>query len=181
MMLQRNVRARRLSMTLVKKYSNRRLYDTDDSRYITLDELAVKIREGNDVQVVDAKTGEDLTQGTLTQLILEGPAAKLLPVPLLRQLIRMQDDALAEFLGKYVTAALDLYLAARDGAEQVAPYFPFASVPMQATQAFLRLFSGNSRESSPRPARTTEDTANDMAALRRELAELRDEMRNRHG
>jgi polyhydroxyalkanoate synthesis repressor PhaR len=56
---------------LVKKYSNRRLYDTESSQYITLEELAGKIRAGSDAQVVDAKTGQDLTQATLTQIILE--------------------------------------------------------------------------------------------------------------
>ena len=75
--------------TVVKKYSNRRLYDTDESRYITLEELTEKIRAGADVRVVDAKTNEDLTQATLTQIILEGPAARLLPIPLLSQLIRI--------------------------------------------------------------------------------------------
>jgi len=81
---------------IVKKYSNRRLYDTEGSSYVTLEELADKIRQGADVRVLDAKTGEDLTQATLTQIILESRgAARLLPIPLLLQLIRMGDDALA--------------------------------------------------------------------------------------
>jgi polyhydroxyalkanoate synthesis repressor PhaR len=146
-------------MIVVKKYSNRRLYDTEDSRYITLEELATKIRRGTDVEVVDAKTGADLTQATLTQLILEGPAAKLLPVPLLHQLIRMQDDALAEFFSKYVSAALELYVAAKDGVSM----FPFASMPMQATSAFMRLFTSRG--------------SNEVDALRREVADLREELR----
>lgn len=172
-------------MTIVKKYSNRRLYDTDESRYITLDELASKIRRGADVRVIDAKSGVDLTQPTLTQLILEGPAAKLLPVPLLRQLVRMGDDALAEFFGKYVSAALELYLAARNGAQHVAPYFPFATLPMQATNAILRLFGGGGHgPASPRTAETVEDDdgrSDDVAQLRRELEELREEMRRSRG
>ena len=81
---------------VIKKYPNRRLYDTEESRYITLDELTEKVRKGTDVTIVDAKSGQDLTQATLTQIILETPAARSLPVPLLRQLIRMQDDALGE-------------------------------------------------------------------------------------
>jgi polyhydroxyalkanoate synthesis repressor PhaR len=176
-------------MVLVKKYSNRRLYDTESSRYITLDELAAKIREGADVQVVDAKTNEDLTQATLTQLILEGPAARLLPVPLLRRLLRMQDDALAEFFGKYVVWALDLYLSARNGAQQVAPYFPFASLPMQATDAMLRWFSRGSappptpRGSPPPPNAYDDDSPppterSEIAQLRAELEMLKQEMRN---
>ena len=110
---------------IVKKYSNRRLYDTDESRYITLEELTEKVRRGTDVEVIDAKTGADLTQATLTQIMLETKAAKLLPTPLLARLIRMQDDALAEFFGKYLSAALEVYLSAKQGAQAVAPYFPF--------------------------------------------------------
>lgn len=99
---------------LVKKYGNRRLYDTDASRYVTLEELAEKIRAGADARVVDAKTNEDLTQSTLTQIILESRGAgRLLPVPLLVQLIRLGDDALAEFFGRYVSWALEIYLQTR--------------------------------------------------------------------
>jgi len=66
---------------IVKKYGNRRLYDTSDSRYITLENLADKVRQGAEVQVVDAKTGEDLTAPTLTQILIEGRGAgRLLPV-----------------------------------------------------------------------------------------------------
>ena len=89
---------------IVKKYSNRRLYDTSDSRYVTLEELAEKVRQGEDVRVVDAKTGEDLTAATLTQIIVEGRgAAKLLPVPLLTQLVRLGDSA--EFAASIKTQA----------------------------------------------------------------------------
>lgn len=102
---------------LVKKYPNRRLYDTLESRYITLEELAEKIRAGADARVIDAKTDEDLTQQTLTQIILESRnAARLLPVPLLVQLVRMGDDALAEFFSRYVAWALEVYLATKQNA-----------------------------------------------------------------
>jgi polyhydroxyalkanoate synthesis repressor PhaR len=127
-----------MALATIKKYSNRRLYDTEESRYITLEELTEMVRRGTDVRVIDAKTGEDLTQPTLVQLILESNAAKLLPVPLLAQLIRMQDDALAEFLGRYVSAALEVYLTAKRGAQAVAPYFPLAQVPFSASHAMAR-------------------------------------------
>lgn len=135
---------------LVKKYSNRRLYDTEASRYVTLEDLAEKVKRGADVLVVDAKTGEDLTQGTLTQLILESRGAgRLLPVPLLLQLIRMGDDALAEFFGRYLSGALELYLQAKQGARSIAPYAPFATIPFAATNALARLLSGVSAWSEP--------------------------------
>jgi polyhydroxyalkanoate synthesis repressor PhaR len=172
---------------IVKKYSNRRLYDTEDSRYITLDELAQKVRRGSDVRVVDAKTGDDLTQATLTQIILESDAARLLPVSLLTQLVRMQDDALAEFFGRYVSTALELYNQARSGAHQVTPYFPFAQVPLQAADAFFRMFSGGPppRPASPPPPRDPEPepppARDDVADLRRELEELKRAIRHVSG
>lgn len=130
-------------MITIKKYSNRRLYDTSQSRYITLEELAEKIKGGEDVQVIDAKSGNDLTQGTLTQIIMESRgAAKLLPVPLLTQLIRMENEALVEFFGKYMGAALNLYLQAQRRARAIAPYYPFANAPFLATEAMARFLGG---------------------------------------
>ena len=166
---------------IVKKYSNRRLYDTDESRYITLEELTEKIRAGADVRVVDAKSGDDLTQATLTQIILETDAARFLPVPLLAKLIRMQDDALGEFFSQYVSAALELYLHAKQGAQAMAPYFPFATMPFTASNAFARLFSAQDGE-RPRkrePERDESERDSDVAELRRELDELKRELRRR--
>ena len=189
---------------LVKKYSHRRLYDTAASRYVTLEELAEKVKRGADVRVVDAKSDEDLTQQTLAQIILESRGAgRLLPVPLLVQLIRMGDDALAEFLGRYLSHALDLYLSAKHGAQTIAPYAPFATIPFAATNALARLLSGVSQWAEPAPpppplgpilvapppgaeapppppsAPALTDTSAEMAALRREMAELRDVVRDR--
>jgi polyhydroxyalkanoate synthesis repressor PhaR len=142
--------------TLIKKYGNRRLYDTGESKYITLEELSRKIQEGADVRVVDAKTGEDLTQGTLTQIIIEGRgAARMLPVPLLIQLIRLGDDALAEFFGRYVSDALSVYLEMMRGATAVARFNPFAAMPFSAGDALARMWMGSpfgvSRAAQPPP------------------------------
>lgn len=179
---------------VIKKYSNRRLYDTERSRYITLEELTATIRDGIDVRIVDAKSGADLTQATLALLVIEGDAAKTMPVPLLLQLVRMGDDALAEFFSKYVTNALEMYLAARQGVSAVSPYFPFASLPLQAADAVLRLFGAQRPGAGPvidpnahghAPAADDEPaepasapaTSSEVADLRRELAELRRELR----
>jgi len=133
-----------VATVLIKKYGNRRLYDTSDSRYVTLDELAAKIRTGADLRVVDAQTGEDLTQATLTQLVLEtGHAARFLPVQLLMQMIRLSDDALAEFFSRYVTGALDLYLQAKRGVQSIASYNPLAQLPIAATDALARMWMGS--------------------------------------
>ncbi len=161
---------------LVKKYSNRRLYDTSASRYVTLDELAAKIKDGEDARVVDAKTGEDLTQATLAQIIIESRGgARLLPVPLLIQLIRLGDVALAEFLGRYLSWALELYLQMKQGA-QALPLQPFASLPFTATNALARLLVGpaawmDSAGAAPAPPKPPQ--ADELAELRREIDALK--------
>ncbi|MFL5455364.1 MAG: polyhydroxyalkanoate synthesis regulator DNA-binding domain-containing protein [Myxococcales bacterium] len=160
---------------LIKKYGNRRLYDTARSRYITLEELAELIKGGEDVHVADAKTGEDLTTGTLAQIIIEGRgAARLLPVPLLVQLIRMGDDALSEFLGQYVTWALEVYLQARHGVQSMAPYNPFLSL---LPGAFPRALGAPGAPRPPPPA--TRAPSDDVAELRRELEELKKTLNKR--
>ncbi len=177
-------------MTTIKKYSNRRLYDTGLSRYITLDELAAKIRGGDEVRVVDAKSGDDLTQATLTQLILESPTARLLPVGLLHRLLRMQDDAIAEFFSSYVTWALDVYLAAKSGGQTLGSIMPFGSNPWPG--ALARMFGGgpfwpgqSAPAPTPAPPAPAEapvsdsgDVSGDLQALRAELEELK---RSIHG
>jgi polyhydroxyalkanoate synthesis repressor PhaR len=138
---------------VIKKYSNRRLYDTAESRYITLDELAGCIRQGADVRVLDAQTGDEITQATLTQIILEGRgAAQFLSVPILTQLIRMNDDALADFFGRWISAALELYQQARQGAQAIAPYNPLAAVPFAATNVITRLLGSVPGPWLPNPA-----------------------------
>jgi len=96
---------------IIKKYGNRRLYDTSTSRYINLEEIATLVREGKEVRVVDAKTGEDLTRVTLTQIIVEdakgGPTG--LPLELLRQLIVASDHAGREFVMWYLNSAFNAY------------------------------------------------------------------------
>jgi polyhydroxyalkanoate synthesis repressor PhaR len=156
---------------LVKKYGNRRLYDTDLSRYMTMEELTDKVRGGTDVTVVDAKTGRDLTQVTLTQAIIEGRGAGgYLPTPLLHQLLRLGDDALAEFFGRYVSAALEMYLQARSGASMLGPFNPFAAMSPFAN-ALMRPFGSSA--AAPPPANP------EMEALRAEMADLKRSLRPR--
>lgn len=99
------------SAVLIKKYGNRRLYDTAGSRYVNLDDLAALIRAGKDVRVVDAKTGQDLTRVVLTQIITEDARGKPtgLPLELLRQLIIASDEVRQEFLMWYLKSAFDTY------------------------------------------------------------------------
>jgi polyhydroxyalkanoate synthesis repressor PhaR len=162
---------------LVKKYGNRRLYDTEASRYITQEELAEKIRLGSDVTVVDAKTGQDLTQNTLTQLIIEGRGVGgFLPVGLLHQLIRLGDDALAEFFNRYVQLALEMYLQMKSGASSLGPFNPFAALNPFAG-ALMRQFQGGA---APAPTVPPPPAANaDVEHLKRELEELKRSLRPR--
>ena len=98
---------------LLKKYANRRLYDTAQSKYVTLNEVAEVIRNGKEVEVVDAKTKEDVTAFILTQILLEAAKNKnvLLPVPVLNMIIRYGDNVLMEFFEKYLQQIVESYLA----------------------------------------------------------------------
>ncbi|MBM4343955.1 MAG: hypothetical protein FJ100_11355 [Deltaproteobacteria bacterium] len=126
---------------VLKKYANRRLYDTGTSKYVTLDEVTDRIRAGEDVLVVDAATGADLTQATLTQLILENRgAAKLLPVPLLTQLVRLGDDGLAEFFSRWVQWALESYLHGKQSMtwlQHLAPLLQAGQLPPNPLAPFV--------------------------------------------
>jgi len=96
----------------LKKYANRRLYDAENSCHVTLDQVAAHIREGRLVQVVDAKTQEDVTAFILTQIVLEEAKNRnsLLPVPLLHLIIRYGDNLLLEFFEKYLQQTITVYL-----------------------------------------------------------------------
>jgi polyhydroxyalkanoate synthesis repressor PhaR len=95
----------------IKKYANRRLYDTESSSYITLDRLAAMIREGRDFEVVDAKTGEDITHQVLTQIIVdeESRGTTMLPVNFLRQLIGLYGGQMQGAVPPYLEAAMDAF------------------------------------------------------------------------
>ena len=96
---------------LIKKYSNRRLYSTEESRYITLNELAELIRAGREVEVVHARSGEELTQSTLAQLVIGDPRViEHLPVEVLTQMIRLPESSLTVFIEHGLSAALGRFL-----------------------------------------------------------------------
>jgi len=98
---------------LLKKYSNRRLYDMGQSKYVTLSEVAEQVRNGKQVEVVDAKTKDDVTAFILTQIILEEAKNKniLLPVPLLHIIIQYGDNVLLDFFRNYLQQVIQNYLA----------------------------------------------------------------------
>ncbi len=96
-------------VAVVKKYANRRLYNTATSSYVTLDDLCKMVRAGENFVVYDAKTGEDLTRSVLTQIILEEDAKgrNLLPINFLRQLIGFYDDNVRAFLPRYLEMSME--------------------------------------------------------------------------
>ncbi len=94
---------------IIKKYANRRLYNTDTSTYVTLEDLAEMVRGERDFVVYDAKTGEDLTHAVLTQIIVEQESrgTNLLPIGFLRQLIRFYGDSMQKLVPSYLEFSLD--------------------------------------------------------------------------
>jgi len=104
---------------LLKKYTNRRLYDTEKSVYVTLDYVTDTIRQGRPIQVTDAKTGEDVTPAILTQIVLEEARKKkyLLPPPLLYLIIQYGENVLTDFFEKYLEQTIRNYLLFRNMAD----------------------------------------------------------------
>jgi polyhydroxyalkanoate synthesis repressor PhaR len=96
---------------VIKKYANRRLYNTETSQYVTLDDLAGMVRADKDFVVYDAKTGDDLTHSVLTQIIVEqesrNDGQNMLPTPFLRQLIRFYDDQIGRMVPSYLQFSLE--------------------------------------------------------------------------
>ena len=107
-------------MIELKKYANRRLYDTQKSAYVTLREVAEVIREGKTVKAFDAKTKEDVTAFVLTQIILEEAKNNnaLLPVPLLHMIIRYGENVLHEFFENYLEQTINAYVAYKREADK---------------------------------------------------------------
>jgi polyhydroxyalkanoate synthesis repressor PhaR len=149
---------------VIRKYPNRRLYDTSAGRYVNLDDLAALIRKGQDVQVVDARTGEDLTRVVLTQIIVEDAKGQPtgLPLELLRQLIMATDQAGQEFLMWYLKSAFDAYHKVQDTVQdRLSDVRSAALSPLNIVKT---LFTSNP------PAQAD----GELEQLRRRVAELED-------
>ncbi len=158
--------------TVIKKYANRRLYDTSHSRYINLEDIAALVRNGKEVQVVDASTGEDITRVTLTQIIVEDakdqPAG--LPLELLRQLIQASDRVGQEFIMWYLKSAFDAYSKVQSSLQTRLTEMQSAALsPLQMVKSFLQ---------TPAPDKGT-DNDEELTKLRRRLAELEAEEKSK--
>ena len=122
---------------VVKKYANRRLYNTETSTYVTLDDLATMVRAERDFVVFDAKSGEDLTHAVLTQIIVEEESRAgtqtLLPIPFLRQLIRFYGDTLERMVPSYLQVSLETLAKEQ---ERFRKQFTTAFTPQGAFEAY---------------------------------------------
>jgi polyhydroxyalkanoate synthesis repressor PhaR len=152
--------------TVIKKYGNRRLYDTTGSRYVNLDDLAAMVRAGKDVRVVDAKTGNDLTRVTLTQIITEDAKDKPtgLPLELLRQLIVASDEVRQEFLMWYLRSAFETYEKLQDAVQNRLS--EVQSAILSPVDMMKRFLTGTSPTTKPA------EQDSEVEALRRRVAEL---------
>jgi polyhydroxyalkanoate synthesis repressor PhaR len=136
---------------VIKKYANRRLYNTETSSYITLDLLSQMTREGREFVVVDAKTGEDITHNVLTQIIMEEEqrGKNMLPVNFLRQLIAMYGDSMQSMVPQYLEASMEAFRKnqmqfqeAMKGAFGGGPLAEIAKRNMQMFEAAASAFGG---------------------------------------
>lgn len=136
-----------MEKVVIKKYENRRLYDTTHSKYVNLEEVAQMVRQGADLQVVDAKSGEDLTRSILTQIIVDESRGDQsgLPIDLLKQIILTTDQARHQFLEWYLKAAIDAYQKMQERVRE----FPGMMNPFDpATNPMWNLFRGGAAPGS---------------------------------
>lgn len=119
------------NVTIIKKYTNRRLYNTATSVYITLEDLCDMVKQGEEFQVVDSKTGTDLTRQTLTQVIFdqESKGYNLLPISFLKQIIMYYDDSLKGIVPQYLEWTMEHFQRNRDHIETLFNQAPFGKIP----------------------------------------------------
>ncbi|HEY8614204.1 MAG TPA: polyhydroxyalkanoate synthesis repressor PhaR [Roseomonas sp.] len=181
---------------VVKKYANRRLYNTETSSYVTLEDLAGMVRQGRDFTVSDAKSGEDITRSVLTQIIVEeeSKGQNLLPIPFLRQLIGLYGDSLQSVVPRYLEATMGAFTRQQEGMRRAtqgtmgspiggfnafAPFEEIGKQNMAMLERAMTLFSpfplGAAGTTSAAPADDVEAMREELAVLRRELAKLRQE------
>ncbi len=175
-------------LVVIKKYANRRLYNTETSSYITLEHLATMTREGRDFKVVDAKTDEDITHNVLTQIIMEEESRgeTMLPVNFLRQLISMYGDSMQKMVPGYLEASMDSFRRNQEqfksAVEGAFAHSPFADIAKRniamfdvAAQAFAPA-NGAAAPGAAAGAKPAASKDDEIAALRSELANLQDKV-----
>jgi polyhydroxyalkanoate synthesis repressor PhaR len=184
---------------VIKKYANRRLYNTQTSSYVTLDHLCEMVKQGTEFEVRDARTGDDITRSVLTQIIFEEEAKgqSLLPIKFLRQLIRFYGDSLQSFVPGYLDMSMDSFSKNQEtmrnrmaeafgGGSQVIEamtrqnlamferamqmFTPF--VPKPATRPGEDEPRASSAAEPRKPSEDISELKSEIEAMRRQLAEL---------
>jgi polyhydroxyalkanoate synthesis repressor PhaR len=159
-------------VVIIKKYANRRLYDTESSSYITLERLAEMVRQKRQFKVVDAKSGEDITRPVLTQIIMdeESRGATMLPVNFLRQLIGMYGGQMQSMVPQYLEASLDAFQQGqsqmRDALAGAFSANPFAEMARRNMELFQAATGGGTRKAEGG------EREEEIARLKAELAAL---------
>jgi polyhydroxyalkanoate synthesis repressor PhaR len=157
----------------IKKYANRRLYDTEQSTYITLDRLGAMIREGREFEVVDAKSGEDITHQVLTQIIVEEESrgSTLLPVNFLRELIGLYGGQVQGAVPQYLEAAMGAFKKNQEafaGALSNSMLADLTKRNMAMFEDATSVFTGKKTATGA----AADDSQDEIAKLRAELAAL---------
>ena len=154
----------------IKKYANRRLYDTESSTYITLDRLAQMVREGREFEVVDAKSGEDITRQVLTQIIVDEEArgATMLPINFLKQLIGLYGNSMQNFVPSYLEAAMDAFQRNQSAVKDAFSGNVFADLAKRN----MAMFEDASRAFAGKKPEAPKASHSEVDQLKAELAEL---------
>jgi polyhydroxyalkanoate synthesis repressor PhaR len=166
------------NVVTIKKYANRRLYNTESSSYITLEHLAEMVRQKREFKVVDAKSGDDITHAVLTQIIMDEEArgATMLPVNFLRQLIGLYGNSMQSAVPQYLEASLDAFQRNQSQLrETMAGAFavnPFAEIARRNMEMFAAAAGGGAAATGSSEPAAEEATRHELAELRAQLAEM---------
>ena len=179
-------------VVVIKKYANRRLYNTAKSTYVTLEHLAEMVRDGDDFVVRDAKSGDDITRSVLTQIIFEEEAKgqNMLPTNFLRQLIRLYGDTLQNFVPSYLEASMERFTHNQEAIrEQVKRTFgenpamanleAMTRSNMEIFQNAMRMFTPFHQQGGEPSGSPGEETASDreeLDAMKRQLSAMQDQL-----
>jgi polyhydroxyalkanoate synthesis repressor PhaR len=167
---------------VIKRYSNRKLYDTQESRYVTLEEIEEMIRGGREIAVVDATSGEDLTSVTLTQIILENERNRRanLPSAFLHQLIK-HGEAWQEFVQRTMRSSLEGFVSSQRDMERVFREWSARAGwgPVVATPSTSAATPGESKRDGGTPEAEAEKLREEVSALRDRLRSLEERLQKR--
>lgn len=169
---------------IIKKYANRRLYNTKSSSYITLDHLSKMTREGVDFKVLDAKTGADITHSILTQIIMEEESAggeQMLPVNFLRQLIGMYGNSMQSLVPHYLEASMDNFRSNQAKLREAFEASLGANPLAKLAQQNLAMFKAAASAFVPgladdKPATKDDKRDDEIAALRAQMAAMQEKL-----